>query len=218
MKTLTSMKFHTLLIISFMFLTSCEDDDPCEDCQSAINHMCEQIRDNGCNPDWMENAANRIREDCGTSVGNDYIGFMQHTCAFESELFCPECIEINGNIFADLEVENVDYTLIVNLPDSNYVFRLQNVDENGNTLIATPLIGKKLNVVSSAIQKNNRQMYLTLEHHELDPENSTVNVTVVADHIEIFDVYRPGRWFNPRTIRFNYEPLTEQHFIEVVVW
>ena len=219
MKRLFFLKTLIIILFSALIISSCdEDDDPCEDCQAAINHMCEKIEDNGCNPDWMQNAVSRLREDCGTAIGNDYAGYMSHTCEYETLLDCPTCQHLDGNIVSDLSVVNVHYTILSDLPEGNFRFRLQESNENVTSLLQVSLHGPDTNVVSPYNHRNDVQIRASLESLDLNEDGSVNSIEIVTDRSERFDLYRPGKWFNPRIIRLSYDDFSEQYLIEFIDW
>ncbi len=72
-----------LIITSIISLTlhNCGDkEDECLDCNAAIEHMHTRLKDNSCNPDYMENAVSLIKEKCGESNGLRAAYFMAESC------------------------------------------------------------------------------------------------------------------------------------------
>ena len=54
--------------------------DACDDCQSALDHMQEKAEQFGCNPSFMENARDRIVEDCEIFGPYELIGMIVEEC------------------------------------------------------------------------------------------------------------------------------------------
>ncbi len=74
--------FIGLLLVAFTFAISCsEEDDECSACQSALNHMADKIKANNCNPSFMQNAWDRIRDDCGNRESHA-VGYLAENCTF----------------------------------------------------------------------------------------------------------------------------------------
>lgn len=219
MEYLHPLRAFAFLFLSILFFTSCEDDDPCEECQAAINHMCEKIQDNSCNPDFMANAVSRLREDCGTATGNDFAGYMMHTCEYETVLDCPTCNHVDGAIVSSLSVVNVDYTIIAsNLPEEDYRLLVFEGDTLGDILTQVTLYQADTNLVSEHTHRNGSEVYLALAALNLDDDGSITGAKLLTDRTETFDLYRPGKWFNPRTIRASYDDFSEQYLIEFIDW
>jgi hypothetical protein len=70
--------FHLIpFLVLSLFFSSCDD---CDSCQSAVNHMYENIGSFNCSPGPMDNAREQIIEDCKEYDGNYIIGCIVEDC------------------------------------------------------------------------------------------------------------------------------------------
>lgn len=84
------MKTIRLLSIAFVFLISCENEGrDCKDCQAALDHMSSKIKNYYCDPNFMETAWERIKNDCG-AMGDTYVGYIAEKCSYGEDFtaFC----------------------------------------------------------------------------------------------------------------------------------
>ena len=51
-----------LFVMNLFLLSSCQGE--CDKCNDAIQHFISKLPENGCNPEYMENAIERINNDC----------------------------------------------------------------------------------------------------------------------------------------------------------
>lgn len=83
----------SILIISLLAvaLFSCNTPDECEKCIEAINHMKGKIAQNQCNPANMENAVNRIKDDCDDDA-SAHIYYLAEMCSngYAMTAACPD--------------------------------------------------------------------------------------------------------------------------------
>ncbi len=57
-----------LFVMNLFLLTSCQDE--CDKCNAAIQHFVSKLPENGCNPEFMQNAVERINNDCDGEVNS----------------------------------------------------------------------------------------------------------------------------------------------------
>ena len=71
------------LLLAFVLLSGgCEGcADECKKCNDAISHMGGKIMAQGCDPNTMEKAYDRIRDDC--DFPNAAVGVLAETCEVE---------------------------------------------------------------------------------------------------------------------------------------
>lgn len=84
------MKKLAYLFICLSIILSCQTPDDCEKCEEAVNHMKDKIAQNQCNPSFMENAVQRIKDDCNDDA-NAYIYYMAEMCSegYAMSVNCP---------------------------------------------------------------------------------------------------------------------------------
>lgn len=90
--------------------------DDCEDCQAALDHLAQKLPENGCNPAVMENAVNRIDEDCDGASDVSDIDAMVESCLADTGkgAFCSGGVSFDAAIdfqidpiFADLYPDGI---------------------------------------------------------------------------------------------------------------
>lgn len=107
----------------------CEDE--CDKCQSSIDHMYEKIEAQGCNPNTMQKAWDRIREDCDHS--ESAVGLMAETCEWNSFTARPSCGIPSADMFTnkihfEMVVTNQTdraFNIIVNVRDNSSIFEIE---------------------------------------------------------------------------------------------
>lgn len=219
----TFKKLALVSIVSLAFLACNKTDVSCDNCQSAIQHMCDKIAQNNCNPDFMENALNRLQEDCGSAAGNIYAGYMSHTCLFETALDCPSCMVVDDNFSTGhLSVTNTEFNVNSDKDNTDTLTIILTKDEphpNGSIVII------KSNVIpgDNIFNTTNLALYNGTEIHvnvfKYDPENTfdgtgDLLVTQSAD----FKFYRPGRWEIDRIANVSIDPTFNDYRVDFEYW
>ncbi len=110
------MKKLAFLFISLSIILSCQTPDDCEKCNEAVNHMKDKIAQNQCNPSFMENAVQRIKDDCGDDA-NAYIYYLAEMCSegYSMLVNCPSLPSSN-------QIELIVFTKTGTLADTMYLF------------------------------------------------------------------------------------------------
>ncbi len=205
-----------LLIVMLLFASSCkEEEDLCDKCNSAIQHMCEKIEENGCNPEFMENALERLRNDCGFVSGSNFAGYMAHTCSNESALDCGTCIEIDGAISSGhLSLTQVPFELYTNVNNPDVL---------------------SIHVFTAAGQINSAQRFV------FEMDQGEFNAFTEPDplfggdkiYVEVYDfteqdllveadafisMARSGNWIDIREIHVRYSFDTDEYVVDFQYW
>ena len=69
--------YFSILFICILLLQGCSSD--CDKCDEAIQHMWSKIEQQFCNTNSMQEAADRIREDCeNTSTNAELVTDVTH--------------------------------------------------------------------------------------------------------------------------------------------
>jgi len=204
---------HILFLLILVLVYSCdEDDDPCEDCQKAIDHMCEKIQDNACNPQFMQNALDRLEDDCGVVSGRRFAGYMSHTCINESVLKCGICMEEDGDIkTGHLSMANVPFELYTNVNNPDVVSIHVNVE---------PVTG------SSFVYKMDQGEFNSFNSSQDFSEGHPIEVTVydfteqdvLAQATENIRIARSAHWIATREIHVRYSFDSESYVIDFEYW
>lgn len=121
-----------LVLFTSIFLMAVECEDECDKCQSSIDHMYEKIDAQGCNPNTMQKAWDRIREDCDHF--DSAVGLMAETCSIPSantarpSCNLPSISMAPYNIVIRVYIENQleqNANIIVNIRDHSSVFEIE---------------------------------------------------------------------------------------------
>jgi hypothetical protein len=96
-----------ITLVFGLVLISCTPDDDapnCEDCQNAKEHMYDNLSNNACDPDRMENAVNKMKTACGDERGIRAAYYMAESCCIgKNELHA--CFQ-KSEMAVDLIIEN----------------------------------------------------------------------------------------------------------------
>lgn len=122
-------------LLPFLFALSlgCDEDGggcggDCDECQEALDHMQEKAEQFGCNPGVMENARDRIVEDCDGKMPFKLIGMIVEECqsGVAPSVSCesPFPVRMAFDFFidptaADLYPDGVRFTVRFFSPDAN---------------------------------------------------------------------------------------------------
>lgn len=196
-----------IAIILLISLSGCDEEDEfCEECNKAIVHMYEKIADFNCDPGFMEEANNRIQEECGASVRNIAVGFMAHKCLNEPDNFFPPVCEKDidmGKIYSINEVQ-INITVSTFSPDHEQlrIYIISDIIEKPQEL--NILEGFSIDFTLNSIF-NAEPIDILL----IDTSNETDSV--VFSMTENLYYYRPGKWNLTRKVDINYIPILEQY-------
>ncbi len=213
--TMFSAFFRNTLILLILVLSySCdEDDNPCEDCQKAIDHMCEKIQDNGCNPEFMQNALDRLEDDCGVVSGRTFAGYMAHTCGNESVLKCGTCLEEDGDIkTGHLSMANVPFELYTNA--------------NNPDVLSIHVDLDPINAAGDIVYEMDQGEFNSFDSFDPLFEGHPVTVEVydftdqdmLAEATEYIRIARSAHWIAIREIHVRYSFDTESYEIDFEYW
>lgn len=213
--------FRFAVIATFVLFVGCnEDDDVCSECNDAIEHIYGKLDENACNPDFMENAYQRIMEHCGVVTANYVTGYMAHTCQYvRNDFKALKCNDMDGEqSFGTAYIDNVDIrvSLLSNsgdIEDTQLEVRLEKVEEGGGDGPPTAL----LEVNESAL--------FTFNDVDNGRKFSFSLVRVIADdelvHIEEFEelyFYRPSNWNITREIAIVWDPFENKYIANFNYW
>jgi len=183
-----------ILIIPFL-CSGCLDlfESELSKCQSAIDHMNEKIVQQNCNPYTMENAWNRIREDCG-NLADVYVGVMAETCN-KGSVDVPSCS--NDAILADMQEHNIKFQFFTStgVPDSLAVIVSFSSGHGASFdfgFKGNDSVGKQFNDYLSEG-----------DEVEIVVQNALSNVELVRD-TQMFTFDREGYWSSDRGIDIKY--------------
>jgi len=78
----------------FVFFLACGGagpDDPCGECNDALSHLTDNLPGNGCNPNWMGEAVEKVLDACGDADIDPYtmIGLRHEAC--QSSTYLTGC-------------------------------------------------------------------------------------------------------------------------------
>jgi len=144
MRNSTTVRRRTCLLPALLALAlGCDEDgggcelDDCRKCQDALDHMQEKAEQFGCNPGVMENARDRIVEDCDGKSPYKLIGMIVEECqsGVAPTVSCrnPFPVRMGFDFFidpaaADLYPDGVRFRVRFFDPDAN-------VAENGEFIV-----------------------------------------------------------------------------------
>lgn len=214
-------KYISLLALVFLFTSCDEDEDVCGECNSAIEHMYGKLEENNCNPDFMENAYQRIMEHCGVINANYVTGYMAHTCRHDFEDFrAPLCNDIDGEQgFGTLDIDNVslDLSLLSVAPQDENKYLTVRLDrglEGGGKEPYTTVMFE--GTTETLIYNNLRQNEVFLFSVVRDPGEETEEEFAVIQQEVYF--YRPGKWSSVRNFTIGWDFIKEEYFINANNW
>ncbi len=209
-----------VLAACLMVMQSCDEDDVCEECNDSIQHMYGKMQENACNPDFMENAYQRILDDCGVVTANYVTGYMAHNCAHDAANYrAPNCNDRDGEQwFATLNIDNVDIVVEMlstsGLPDDEeLVVRLDKNVEGGGALpqFSTIQKGQSLLFTYDDVENGVPILFSLLRVTE-DEE-----IAYVETSRQLF-YYRPGNWNITREIVIVYDPIADGYVANFNYW
>ena len=211
--------FFTLFVLLILFISCDEDEDVCGECNDAIEHMYGKLEENNCNPDFMENAYQRIMEHCGVVNANYVTGFMAHNCQYDSDNFrALNCNEMDGEqVIAKVNINNVDINvtlLSVNqiVTDVTLQVRLEHSGTGGSEPPSALLeAGQTAN-----FSFNNVANGTTFEFTFLDDLDEN-EVIYIVETKELY-FYRPGNWNTDRNITIGWDPILQEYYANWNYW
>ncbi len=213
MKSISLIKILKLSVLCFVFLffMSCEKEkDECADCNSAISHMAGKIAQNVCNPSYMQDAWNKLKEDCGTYRGNLAAGYMAENCAvgYNGSLHCTKLA--TGLQFYDdglrwfrINYQNAlpgDSLLVIASYSENFAGKVE-LNITANQTIAMEYNGPS---------DFNWPVYFTVIN--------TITQDTVANGMNNFNYNRPNNWGLMREVRINYNPTLQGYTLAFEYW
>ena len=206
------MKVSIFSLLFALVLMSCEKEkeSECTKCSSAIQHMADKIGQNNCNPNWMENAVNRIKEDC-PSRDIYIVGYLAEDCSFgyQGNLACTDIaygVQLYDNAKRPIRVRfkngTPDDTIKIMLTDFRWGF--VGADEQTLTL------GQTAVMEYTGYKDFGAQV-------RIGAYNVSTNDTVARAEQEI-RYHRTNEWNLMREIEINYNPNTSQYNLDFVYW
>lgn len=176
------------LLVVAASIFSCDEQGPdkCEECTPAFNHMCEKIEQNACNPDYMENAKNRIEEECSFLNTCVAYGVMAETCA-EGQVICANCL-FDGLDYQNTADLRLEFQINTPLPDSTtIVFHKEgSVPEKFDLNLGISTV-----IVDEGPNEGNRYLVAVYD---------TVNFDTVAHSSVVFSYCRPNKYTTTRRV------------------
>lgn len=121
--------------------------DDCDDCQAALDHLAQKLPENGCNPGVMENAVNRIDEDCGEAARASDIDAMVESCLAETSTGAQCRGGISFNAAIDFQIDPIYVDLY---PDG---IGVAVTDARGTEIVESALKGEEFTVVAPNIHR-----------------------------------------------------------------
>lgn len=206
---------YYILIFPF-FLAACTDEDICEECNVAIQHMCAKIEQNNCNPDYMESALEKLRDACGYYEGNVFAGYMAHSCNFGDFLSCGDCQGTLGLISLDhLSVKSPPFTVrahVINPDSISVTIAFQN-----NIPIWSDFLnaGEIFYSTEDTYRLKNEENVI-IRAYKKDPISD--DSILVLESSEKFSFYRPGNWTNDLIIDIKYDFGEDAYIAEYTNW
>lgn len=217
------MKFKFALLALLFLVFSCdEDEDVCEECQSAIDHMYGKLEENSCNPDYMQNAYQRIVEHCGVINANYVTGYMAHTCQHDHDnFFRALCEDVDGDQgFSKFRLDNVDISIDLlntsNQPeDIQLIIRLEPETTQGSEAPSALLkSGQTASITYNDVEQDYNfllTMIRAIDEGESEPE-------ILLSSQQYFFFYRPGNWNNTRNISIGWDPIEQAYYANWNYW
>ncbi len=210
-----AMKSYIPLIVFSLILlfNGCdkEKESECVKCNEALLHMSSKISQNNCNPNWMENAWNRITDDCGEGRDDYAVGWLAEKCAFgyNGNIGCTEIaygLQISDNSPRSIRVRfqngTPDDTVKVFL--SGYRWGYVNADE-------TTLMLGQTDVMDYTGQNDFGSLIRVAAY------NTHTGDTIARGEHEL-RYNRQDQWNLIREIHINYDVNTQQYALEFVYW
>ncbi|NNC96354.1 MAG: hypothetical protein HKN92_12410 [Chitinophagales bacterium] len=208
MKRLLSLSIITAAIAT-MFGACGIETSACKDCKSAMEHMAEKIYDLWCDPTYMENAQERIKDACGLEMSQEFIGYLSDRCQTLGGMpNVPPCLGGDWPTLDEMMVDNpLMWVNTISLPDSMIV-RLELLT---GTAISETMVGPS------------GYFYLNSGN---DIAEGTIYTVVLKDKqgIEImtvtkeFTFARPDIWSELRTIRVSYDLGNQMYDVVFEYW
>lgn len=198
------------LIALLAINVSCDDDeDECDVCGSALSHMASKLKANGCNPNFMQEAWDRIKDDCGGRSG-DAVGYMAENCTFNynGSLRCIK--EASGLAFIDDHKRPIRLNYSNALPADSLLFILSHFQNysfgDSHTLFSN----------QSAV----------LEYTGSNDFGSTVYIAVlrvpsmdtIATEKETFSYNRTNNWDQMREVNITYDQGLQGYTVALDDW
>ena len=181
--------FFIVLVLAAISIT-CETPDDCEKCNQAVNHMKDKIALNQCNPNFMENAVQRVKDDCGDDA-SAYIYYMAEMCT-EGYAIVANCPSLPSSSEIRLIVDTKTGTIA----DTMYLFCTWPDNEQkshvtvGGTFAGFPL------------EKSVR------EGQELEFQLTNKNGVVLVTEKIRFSFVRPTKYYLARFVEINFDANT----------
>ncbi len=207
------MKYFLYALLGLFLVSaySCDDDDPCEECQDAIDHMHSKIEDNSCNPDFMGNAVDRLEDDCGFSSGHVFAGYMAITCANTGVASRPECNSTDGDIFTSfLSVSGVEFEIRL----INTQFADDTLDVSISNSSSDPSWYEMMAGDYEYPQRDGLSNGDEVEITIVDPNTDKV----LLQKSETFRYWRPGKWTIIPRAEIVWVPLVETYDVNFIDW
>lgn len=185
-------------------MLSCDGDgcSECADCQSAIDHMQVEIRNNQCNPNFMQKAIERIEDNCEDhGPTSKFVGAIYEWCKTldgqgEPQVLCetPELTNFaidfridpsilaehtNGLLFS-LDIDLVAYDEVVMPAGTDFTSRNLNGLTDGRTLtvdVYGPDDDAKENILWSA----SGELFIRQSSGEWEAPNRLVHLTLTPE-------------------------------------
>ena len=180
----------------FLFLTmaalsiTCQTPDDCEKCNEAVNHMKDKIAQNQCNPSFMENAVQRVKDDCGDDA-SAYIYYLAEMCT-EGYAMVANCPSLPSSSQISLIVD----TKTGNTTDTMYLFcSWPDGEQKSHMTLGGTFAGFPL-------EKSVR------EGHELEFQLTNKNGAVLATEKIRFSFVRPTKYQLARFVEINFDANT----------
>jgi hypothetical protein len=178
-----------LIFIAFVFsFSGCNTSEDCEDCRAAIEHMFAKINGQGCNPNFMQEAWQRIKDECGNDADNQ-VGYMAETCYNGQKQMAgckidPGVSEMKFNMSYVSGPTNDTVVLIINRRDGLEQRDVEiAVNQSFQKIIDIPIKGGT---------------YLQFRLQSKD------TVTTFIDTEQLYSFDRPGYWDQVRTVQVNH--------------
>ena len=169
--------------------------------------MFEKIDQNSCNPDFMENAHSRLRDDCGILPGNIFAGYMSHTCYYEGQKRFPQCV-LNGNEEITTTLLGVAETPIDIIAHSTNPEQVRVDLIINSTTVGTYDMDPDDDVYFVREERTNIGALIDIVVSDIQTED------VLVQSSEVLNVYRPGAWTSLRKITVIWSPITNEYLVE----
>ncbi len=181
--------FVILILVGFLSCNDNDNEDGCAECGGAISHYNTKLADNACNPDFMENAVNNMKDACGekTAILAAYI--MAESC----------CIGKNNVVNCTGIAEGISPV------STTLILSVENPISNPLADTVKVRLKKRGNIADSVMLEPN-EFRVFLEQRFTETEKITIEILDEQDNLLYeetvpFTFIRPGKACRIRSIK-----------------